>query len=195
MVFAELIRYRESDKGRDKRAGAPARAARKGERPVLRELERRAVGEGDAAEEAPNGWMILAEGKGKGSTGHRDSIKIEAFGSRAHPPWNRKEKKTTNSSRIHQIPSKIMNFHIKSGGEIGGERGSQEPTNLQSWSSGEVRSRQPAAPSHGDGVAPRRIKKLPERSREHQSGEEGTAGGGSRTPDAQREEGREGRGD
>ena len=34
MVFPELIRYRESDKGRDKRAGARARAARKGEQPV-----------------------------------------------------------------------------------------------------------------------------------------------------------------
>jgi hypothetical protein len=135
MVFAELIRYRESDKGRDKRAGAPARAARKGERPVLRELERRAVGEGDAAEEAPNGWMILAEGKGKGSPGHRDSIKIEAFGSRAHPPWNRKEKKTTNSSRIHQTPSKIMNLHIRSGGKIGRERQgvarAHQPTELE----------------------------------------------------------------
>ena len=61
MVFDELVRYRESDKGRDKRAGA--RAERRAADSHRRELGRRravvAAGEGEAAEEKARSprWM------------------------------------------------------------------------------------------------------------------------------------------
>jgi len=111
MVFAELIRYRESDKGRDKRAGGQAHAhAQRGKESSRfcanssgEQLERETQ-----RKKPPDGWMILAEEKGKGSRGHRDSIKIEAFGSRAHPPSRRRKQQIPPEST--KFPEKITNF-------------------------------------------------------------------------------------
>lgn len=142
-----------------------------------------------------------SRGQGEGLAGTPDySIKIQDFGSRAHPHLGiarkrRREQEIPPESSIknHEI-SPSRSTRTKSSGEIWnkekereGRKSAHLPTELQRR--GQVTTASGALPWRRDSGTPRRIKKLPERSREHQSGEGGTAGGGgSRTPNAQREE-------
>jgi hypothetical protein len=137
--------------------------------------------------------MILAEEKGNGSRTHRDSIKNRSFRLTRTPTleWNRKKKgKKTNSSGIHQIPSKKSRIFsprhsrwTKSSGEIRTEREGRKSEPTYKGCSGEGSghdSQKRRRPPTATAVLPAESRNSPGRSREHQPNPGRNGGDGGR---------------